>query len=59
MMQEEKEVLALLSKLDLDNIHFADSPPGMFTLNHICFGPRTKKCFCIFISLIVLPIDSL
>ncbi|KAB1997077.1 hypothetical protein ES319_D12G000800v1 [Gossypium barbadense] len=24
---EEKEVLALLSKLDLDNIHFADSPP--------------------------------
>ncbi|MFQ6652243.1 hypothetical protein Gotur_024201, partial [Gossypium turneri] len=37
LMQEEKEVLALLSKLDLDNIHFADSPPGMFTLNHICF----------------------
>lgn len=58
MMQEEKEVLALLSKLDLDNIHFADSPPGMFTLNHICFGPRTKM-LCIFISLIVLPIDSL
>ncbi|XP_040939829.1 valine--tRNA ligase, chloroplastic/mitochondrial 2 isoform X1 [Gossypium hirsutum] len=27
LMPEEKEVLALLSKLDLDNIHFADSPP--------------------------------
>ncbi|TYG63103.1 hypothetical protein ES288_D06G001100v1 [Gossypium darwinii] len=26
-ISEEKEVLALLSKLDLDNIHFADSPP--------------------------------
>ncbi|XP_021296773.1 LOW QUALITY PROTEIN: valine--tRNA ligase, chloroplastic/mitochondrial 2 [Herrania umbratica] len=25
---EEKEVLALLSRLDLDNIHFTDSPPG-------------------------------
>ena len=29
LVQEEKEVLALLSKLDLDNIHFIDSPPGM------------------------------
>ncbi|XVF71432.1 hypothetical protein PTKIN_Ptkin12aG0036900 [Pterospermum kingtungense] len=27
-ISEEKEVLALLSKLDLDNIHFTDSPPG-------------------------------
>nr|XP_012466240.1 unnamed protein product [Gossypium raimondii] len=35
LMQEEKEVLALLSKLDLDNIHFADCPPGMFTLNDV------------------------
>ncbi|KAE8664790.1 putative valyl-tRNA synthetase [Hibiscus syriacus] len=26
-MQEEKEVLALLSKLDIDNINFNDSPP--------------------------------
>ncbi|XP_052477217.1 valine--tRNA ligase, chloroplastic/mitochondrial 2 isoform X3 [Gossypium raimondii] len=26
-ISEEKEVLALLSKLDFDNIHFADSPP--------------------------------
>ncbi|KAK8307636.1 hypothetical protein V6Z12_D03G208600 [Gossypium hirsutum] len=26
-ISEEKEVLALLSKLDLDNIHLADSPP--------------------------------
>lgn len=45
LMQEEKEVLALLSKLDLDNIHFAGSPPGMFTLNHISFGPRANNCF--------------
>ncbi|XWS75578.1 hypothetical protein CRYUN_Cryun01aG0102600 [Craigia yunnanensis] len=42
---EEKEVLALLSRLDLDNINFIDSPPGMFSLNHISFGPRMKKCF--------------
>ncbi|KAK6255819.1 hypothetical protein SCA6_017124 [Theobroma cacao] len=27
-ISEEKEVLALLSRLDLDNIHFTDSPPG-------------------------------
>ncbi|KAJ7000438.1 valyl-tRNA synthetase [Populus alba x Populus x berolinensis] len=29
-MQNEKEVLALLSRLDLQNVHFTDSPPGMF-----------------------------
>ncbi|OWM64386.1 hypothetical protein CDL15_Pgr020353 [Punica granatum] len=27
-ISKEKEVLALLSRLDLDNIHFAESPPG-------------------------------
>ncbi|KAJ6926475.1 valyl-tRNA synthetase [Populus alba x Populus x berolinensis] len=27
-MQNEKEVLALLSRLDLQNVHFTDSPPG-------------------------------
>ncbi|CAK9156023.1 unnamed protein product [Ilex paraguariensis] len=28
LMQKEKEVLALLSRLDLQNIHFTDYPPG-------------------------------
>lgn len=28
-MQKEKEVLALLSRLDLQNVHFTNSPPGM------------------------------
>ncbi|XP_050227421.1 valine--tRNA ligase, chloroplastic/mitochondrial 2 isoform X2 [Mercurialis annua] len=27
-ISREKEVLALLSRLDLENVHFADSPPG-------------------------------
>lgn len=33
MMQMEKEVMALLSKLDLQNVTFAESPPGMFIEN--------------------------
>lgn len=28
-LQKEKEVLALLSRLDLQNVHFTNSPPGM------------------------------
>lgn len=35
-MQKEKEVLALLSRLDLLNVHFTESPPGMFS-SKICF----------------------
>lgn len=29
LMQKEKEVLSLLSRLDLQNVHFTNSPPGM------------------------------
>lgn len=32
LMQTEREVLALLSRLDLQHIHFMDSPPGKLTL---------------------------
>ena len=32
LLQKEREVLALLSRLDLQNIHFTDSPPGMFLI---------------------------
>lgn len=28
LLQKEKEVLALLSRLDLDHVHFTESPPG-------------------------------
>ncbi|KAK9129008.1 hypothetical protein Syun_017805 [Stephania yunnanensis] len=28
----EKEVLALLSRLDMQNLHFVESPPGMFSI---------------------------
>lgn len=28
-VQKEKEVLALLSRLDLNNVHFTNTPPGI------------------------------
>lgn len=31
LLQEEKEVLALLSRLDLQNLHFMNSSPGMLS----------------------------
>lgn len=31
LLQNEKEVLALLSRLDLQNVHFVESAPGEFT----------------------------
>ncbi|RWW19442.1 hypothetical protein GW17_00016506 [Ensete ventricosum] len=30
LLQSEKQVLALLSRLDLQHVHFVESPPGMF-----------------------------
>lgn len=45
-MQKEKEVLALLSRLDLENVHFTDSPPGMLP-NLFCLS----LCSFIFNSL--------
>lgn len=35
-VQEEKEVLASLSRLDLNNVHFSVSPPG-YVLFPMCF----------------------
>lgn len=38
LLQKEKEVLGLLSRLDLQNVHFTESPPGIFTpkINFLC-----------------------
>lgn len=41
MMQKEKEVLALLSRLDVQNVHFTNSPPGMFSFKSLSFWART------------------
>jgi hypothetical protein len=35
MVQKEKEVLALLSRLDVPNVHFTNSPPGMFSFKSL------------------------
>jgi hypothetical protein len=40
VMQEEKEVLALLSRLDMQNVHFTNSPPGMYSSLSFSFWPR-------------------
>jgi hypothetical protein len=37
MVQKEKEVLALLSRLDVPNVHFTNSPPGMFSFKSLSF----------------------
>lgn len=42
-MQKEKEVLALLSRLDLKNVHFTNDPPGTIILNvHLHYF---RSCF--------------
>lgn len=43
-LQKEKEVLALLSRLDLNNVHFTSAPPGIiiFTLFFSLFASYSQ-----------------
>lgn len=42
-MKREKEVLALLSRLDLENVKFTDSIPGAFPakFTYLVFSPSS------------------
>lgn len=51
-MQKEKEVLALLSRLDIDHVHFTESPPGMYCILVVFFPVLQTAvsfvcCFCV------------
>ena len=51
VLQEEKEVLALLSRLDAQNVHFTNSPPGMLSSKY-CFllGQELDMYFISFLA---------
>jgi hypothetical protein len=51
LFQEEKEVLALLSRLDLQNLHFMNSSPGMLS-NTLCTPlVKSEMTFSFFVFL--------
>lgn len=42
LLQEEKEALALLSRLDLQNLHFMKSSPGMISTTFCTPSVKTE-----------------
>lgn len=43
-MQKEKEVLALLSRLDVHNVRFTNIPPGMFPFKSLYLLAKNWIC---------------